>query len=115
SDQVCEPATIQLRRSAYGRLMGHLWETPFISTRKTGASTAGTSAVEDERTLGAEEASLTIQMALLCIWAVYTNEEVVPELVNTDCIQEFPPTRSLIPAGGGASVLAAVNVIMERG
>ncbi|KAL0172278.1 hypothetical protein M9458_032589, partial [Cirrhinus mrigala] len=31
SDQVREPATIQLRRFAYGRLMGHLWETPLIS------------------------------------------------------------------------------------
>ncbi|KAL0165103.1 hypothetical protein M9458_040856, partial [Cirrhinus mrigala] len=96
SDQVREPAKIQLRRSAYGRLMGHLQETPLISARKAGALTAGTSAMEDGRTLGAEEASLTILMALLCIWAVYTNEEVVPKLVNADCIQEFPPTRPLM-------------------
>ncbi|KAL0147975.1 hypothetical protein M9458_056702 [Cirrhinus mrigala] len=132
SDQVREPAKIQLRRSAYGQLMGHLQETPLISARKAGALTAGTSAMEDGRTLGAEEASLTILMALLCIWAVYTNEEVIPKLVNADCIQEFPPThppshvssavcQSCVSSsitrysGGGASVLAAVNVIMERG
>ncbi|KAL0185460.1 hypothetical protein M9458_021157, partial [Cirrhinus mrigala] len=108
SDQVCEPATIQLRRFAYGWRMGHLWETPLISARKAGASTAGTSAMEDGRTLGAEEASLIIQMALLCIWAVYTNE-VVPELVNTDCIQEFPPTCPLNPASPPPSPTIAVE------